>query len=345
MGLKEDLRYQFIEEARTRKILHSTLISESAENYARTLFGLKDYRKEGHGPDAIDTTFIPPIHYEIKENKLSIVIKDTQLHYQYDTFRSYLIAVKRVDKITSYKKHKHRKILKTINEEDSLLFDFGDIFVMPFEILRMHYILQRARQLGKKHVHDIGEGKKYKDLRNMHRVMRYRSEEELKQLEKRILNGESISHNEINLVTLTFSQAAQIIIQYGPEAYALRSMFKHKKLYQWKVINGPLILSTTLRSKIFLMDQDYKVIDDLVSRLNVPVDGLTRVQEMDDVKKERLKFYDIIRELQSKDFLWHIDKHPKLKSKLEDLVKWQYSQPFQGDLFTQYSKEDSEPPF
>ena len=121
------LREFYLQQAFLKRLDAHQSISRSAEDYVRSLFHLDDNKINGHGIDAIDRSFTPPIHYEIKTGLENIIIPDTELHYQNSSVRPFLIAVKRTDNILTYKKHKNKKFIRNFNNQERLLFDFGDI--------------------------------------------------------------------------------------------------------------------------------------------------------------------------------------------------------------------------
>src|SRR3989344_3973575 len=143
----------YMEEAIETKKSQNRIISESGENYIRALLNLRDSRVNHRGIDALDASFSPPIKYEIKIGKAHVKILDTQFHYKEENSRSYFIMVKREDNVNGP------------NLENSLLLNFGDIYILPTEIIIAHYIAQRAKSLAKKDERLIGKGR-YKNFDN-----------------------------------------------------------------------------------------------------------------------------------------------------------------------------------
>lgn len=309
----------YLQQAFLKRLDAHQSISGSAEDYVRSLLHLGDNKINGHGIDAIDRSFTPPMHYEIKTGLENIIIPDTELHYQNGSVRSYLIAVKRTDNILTYKKTKkfnrNKKFIRSFNNQERLLFDFGDIFILPFEVIKDHYIVQRTKNLTDKNIKSIG--KKYKNLKNLQTVMGSKVKKEVNKTIKMRENDESISHDNRTNVILTFAQAAQIIIKYGDHYRLLTRTKAFNRNYDFVVIDGPILNSNpNNKSKIFIMDYDRKIMDDLIKRLAEN----NKVQEINEIKRGRLQLH---KEIEDKKKDWSEFDNPNLEKRLNALVRWQ----------------------
>ena len=299
-------------------------ISESAEAYVRTLFNLGDPRINGKGVDAIDRSFSPAIHYEIKTGSMHVNILDTQFHYQEGAGRSYFIMVKRENRLNGF------------NLEDSLLFNFGDIYILPMEIIIENYIVQRARPLAEKDrgvIEDGGKQRwgKYKNFINLYKAKKCYVKKELKKVIERRKNGEEISYEERNRVSMSFGRLRQLVTGCGPGYLEIRDSIAYKNNDTWKVINGPYVdLSKKNISKIFIRDVDDKVISDLEKRISKD-----KINKVNEIKGKRLMLYDEIKE-KEKDFGWSLEDDSDLLARLNALKKWQY---YKHDLFTSLEEE------
>ena len=307
-----------------KRIYQNKKPSESAENYVRNLIGLRDERINGHGFDAIDHSFSPPIQYEVKSSIENVLIPNTQFYYD-SSLRHYLIAVKREDKLSTYefvkRKGKKKKIIKNITPEDLLLFDFGDIFILRYEAIKEHYIAQRTKHLTKENEKHIGKGRRYKNFKNLQTIMRLEAINELEKIINKQKNDGSISHEDRIFVDLTFAQAAQIITKYGDHYTLLMKWKKFDRNYKFRVIPGPYKnLDRKTESSIFMMDYDNIVIDEIVRRLTENVNGGNRIKLINDIKRKRL---DLYQELQKKKKSWDLEEDKKLEQKLISLSKWQ----------------------
>ncbi|MEK6835588.1 MAG: hypothetical protein AABX55_01040, partial [Nanoarchaeota archaeon] len=321
----EHAREFYLREAFFKRLYTHQVISQSAEDYVRSLFCLGDNRINGYGIDAIDHSFSPPIHYEIKEAERNVLIPDTQLHYQSNLGRSYLIAVKRIDNIRLYKKvkkyGKNRKVLKNLGSPLELSLNFGDIFILPFEVVKEHYILQGTKRGVRENSDKVGKGKKYSSIHNLKTVMRRQVIKDLNYIIRMKEDNESISHDDRTVEILTFAQAAQIIIGYGDHRRSFSQSKTFRRDYDFVVEDGPILTTESKkRSKIFMMDEDRKVIDELVNRLTK-----TKVH-MDEIKIERIQLYH---EILEKEKGWeHVGED--IKKRLSALTKWRYHR---EDLF------------
>ena len=306
------------EEAISKRKSQNLIISESSEAYVRALFNLGDPRINGKGVDAIDTSFSPSIYYEIKTGLMHVNILDTQFHYKERAGRSYFIIVKREDKLNSF------------NPEDSLLFNFGDIYILPIEIIIENYIVQRARPLAEKDrglIEDSGKQRwgKYKNFKNLYKLKKLYVRKELKKVIERRKNGEEISYEERNRVTMSFDRLRQLVTGCGPGYLEIRDSIAFKKNNIWGVIDGPYIdLTKKNISKIFIRDVDDKVIGDLEKRVNED-----KVGKMNEIKEKRLNLYKKIKEKKERDFAIAIEDDSDLSAILNALKMWQ-----NPDLFT-----------
>ena len=119
LGLSEPTNEKeyYRQEAFLKRLYQNKRPHESAEDYVRNLFGLRDSRINGHGSDTIDNSFSPPIHYEIKSSIENVLIPNTQFYHE-DKSRHYVIAVKREDKLSTFEfiRKKGKRALKTFQE-------------------------------------------------------------------------------------------------------------------------------------------------------------------------------------------------------------------------------------
>ncbi|MEK6841415.1 MAG: hypothetical protein AABX45_02370 [Nanoarchaeota archaeon] len=318
----EKERYE--QEGFLKRIYQNKKPSESAENYVRSLIGLRDERVNGHGFDAIDHSFSPSIKYEVKSSTENVLIPNTQFHYD-DNLRRYLIAVKREDKLSTYefvkRNGKKRKIIKNITPEDLLLFNFGDIFILPYEVIREHYIAQRTKHLIKENENYVGKDKRYKNFKNLVTGMRVEAVDELEKIINKQKNGESINHEDRIYISLTFAQASQIITKYGDHYTLLMKSKKFNRDYKFRVIPGPYKdLDSKIESNIFLMDYDDVVINEIVKGLTEKINGKTRIELINKIKIGRIELYNEIQE-RKKD--WNLEEDKNLEERLIALSKWQ----------------------
>lgn len=312
--MNEDSIENHEEEAISKIKSQNLMISESAENYVRSLLNLSDPRVNGRGIDALDLSFSPPIFYEIKTGLNHVNILDTQFHYQETDGRSYFIMIKREDRVNKF------------NSENSLLFNFGGIYILPIDIIMEHYISQMARNLAKSDKKLIEKGR-YKNFANLYKVKKRKVKKEIQNTTKRIKEGEVILHEERKRVSITFDQLRQIATGCGPYYWALKGTSAFNIHHTWGNIDGPYIdLSKKSVSKIFVRDVDDKVIIDLERRVNE-----NKIKELNEMKRERLQLYNEIKE-KEKDFGWSLDDDSKLLAKFNALKKWQYHK---HDLFSQ----------
>ncbi|AJF63029.1 MAG: hypothetical protein QT11_C0001G0901 [archaeon GW2011_AR20] len=322
LGLSEPTneREYYQQEAFLKRLYQNKKPHESAENYVRNLLGLRDSRVNGHGSDTIDNSFSPPIHYEIKSSIENVLIPNTQFYHE-DNSRHYIIAVKREDKLSTFefvrRGGKKKKVIRNITPEDLLLFDFGDIFILPLEAVKEHYLFQRTKKLIKDNEKYIG--KRWKDYHNLSTFMTGDSKKELQEIINRQKNGDSISHEDRIFVPLTFAQAAEIIMGYGEHHRNLIRRKSFNRNYEWSVINGP-VLNTNKLSKILMMDYDTKVIDEIIKRLTEKISGKTRIELINEIKGKRNLLYQ---ELQNKKNDWNFEEDGNLEKKLIALSKWQ----------------------
>ena len=309
--MDNDSLEDYREEAISKRKSQNLMISESAENYVRALLSLSDPRVNGHGIDALDISFSPPIRYEIKTALRDVKILDTQFHYQKGAGRFYFIMVRREDKVDKF------------NLEDSLLFNFGDIYILPIEVIREHYIIRMANRLAKKDEKLIENGI-YKNFGNLLTSKRRQFRKEIEKTIEIIRNGESISHDERNRVAITFEQLRQIATGCGPNYWTLKKTGVFKDVCVWKSLDGPYIhISKKDISKVFIRDIDDIVISDLEERVN-----RDKIRKLNEIKRGRLALYKEIKE-KEKDWGWSLEDDPDRMDKLNALKMWQ-----NPDLFT-----------
>jgi len=332
LGLSEPTneREHYHQEAFLKRLYQNKKPHESAEDYVRNLLGLGDSRINGHGSDTIDNSFSPPIYSEIKSSIRNVLISNTQFYHE-DNSRHYVIAVKREDKLSTFelvrRKGKKKKIIRNITPEDLLLFDFGDIFILPLEAVKEHYLLQRTKALVKDN--EKYTGKRWKNYHYLSTFMVKNSKKELQEIINRQKNGDSISHEDRIFVPLTFAQAAEIVMGYGEHHRNLIRRKSFNRDYEWFVIRGPVLSSDPDKSsKIFMMDYGTKVIDEIVKRLTEKISGKTRIELINEVKGKRNLLY---RELQDKKNDWNFEEDGNLEKRLIALAKWQN---YREDLFS-----------
>ena len=243
--------------------------AESAERYICSLLGFKDSKVKGHGIDCIDNKFDPPIYFEVKTSFENVVIPDTEF-YHINSHPYYLVAVKRVDNLVRYTKERRgknkklRKVMKKISQKDSLLLDFGGVYIIDFKNIVEHYIAQRTKNLVEKNLDKVG--KIYNSRENLETVMSKKSRKDLESIIERKENGESISHEERTKVSLTFSQAAQIIFKHGDHHRLLIRRKKFNQDYDFKVLEAPSY-GDNKKSKVFAMSYDQDFLKEIENRL------------------------------------------------------------------------------
>ncbi len=338
MTLEEDIKEEFRISAKNKNTDQHQKISDSAENYIKFLLDLKDARPNGYwGIDAVYFGSTPPARFEIKTASKTIQVYDTQLYYDTDKSRYFHILVRREDKLKSYikKKGKHGeyKVLHNFNNIESLLFNFGDIFILPLEFVKEHFIIQRTNEL-------VGYKEKYGNSRNYNYFRAAKRKQVMRKLQnviKRKRNGEEVSHDERIGEGLTFGKAKQMIFGCGEHYEACRNSSTFKKKHVYEVINGPLIFpNQSDKSKIFLMDYDYRIIDDIVNRLyQNQENGKNKIQEINQLKNERLSLYE---KLKNNGYM-----DENLKIKLDSLLKWSTKDLLddQINLFTEKSRKET----
>ncbi len=331
----QDIHEVYLEEAFLKRLNVHTLIGDSAMNYIRTLFNLVDNRTNGHEIDLRDTRFTPNLFFEVKEGLNQVNIKDFQMHYpiKNSISKNYLVAVERVDDLKTYyygkKKGKKVKLIKEFHDEENLLFNFGNIFVLPFEIIEEHYLVQRTKTLIKDNFNKIGKNREFKDVHSLNSVMRRKAKKELEIVKKKRFNDESITHEDRFSVDLTFSQVAQLVIGYGPHYDLVRRSKTLQKERYFTVFDGPLIYPNSKdKSKIFLMDFDEKVFDDFSSWLL----NKSAYDKINELKQQRLSLYNEIKSLDKENFNFNLNNYPDLRKNLESLVNWKIYNPNQLEL-------------
>lgn len=311
-------------------------ISESAQNYIRTLFGFQDNRENRvHGIDLRDISFSPYLYFEAKEGLDKIQIYDTQLHYQNNDSRSYLIMVQRIDDIKTYyyvlEKGKKRKRLKYITNEESLLLNFGNILILPLEVVEEHYIAQRTKNIVAYRIDEVGRGKRFNSSHNLSTKVREKVRKELEEIKSRRNLEESVRHDERIKIDFSFSQASQIINENGSHYDLIRKSKTFFRGYRHNMIRGPLLYpSSDQPSYIYLMDVDDIVMNHLLSRISV--------QEINEIKRQRFESYEEIKKLRKIGFKHEGDKkHINLENILDSLVNWRL---YGEDLFSHLEREE-----
>lgn len=313
------------QEALFKSLMEHEKISESAENYVRALLKSRDIRdRNGHGIDSIDTSFTLPIYYEIKTGLNDVKIFDTQFHYQYGKAnRYYVVMVKREDGLQNYRKTKTGKVLNVFSLDESLLFNFGDICILPLEIVKEHYIIQGAKNLANTDKEGI---KKYKKFSDLVRAKRKEVRNYIERIVERQKNGKQIPHEERENVALSFNQAKQIIVGCGEHFNLLKRFNSFKEIYKndFIIIPGPYRdYDKKTMSNIFLLDFDNLVIGEIARKLTQEnFHGKNRIYELNEIKKQRLELYKELEE-KKKEFGWGIEQEPNLEKRLISLSKWQ----------------------
>jgi hypothetical protein len=206
--------------------------------------------------------------------------------------------------------------MNTFYLEESLLFDFGDIFFMPLEIIKPHYILQRAKSLLKKR-YNISS----------YKILRKRIKKDIEDIIKKQINGKSISHDQRDYASLTFGQAAQIIIGYGNHYNHLIKNNDILKKHKYHIIDGPLTNNKD-ESKIFLMDWDNIVIDQIAEKLDNK-----KIGQINEIKKDRLMMNKEI--IKMKEDWIPLGKNKDLLNKAIALSEWRY---YVDDLFSKHEE-------
>ena len=299
--LNEDMQSYFKEQGLYKNINQKQTISKSAESYILALLGLKDARTNGFfGIDAVYSAFTPRIYFEIKTGLEGVKICDTQLFYDTSKSRYFYILVKREDNLKSYVKAKGKKynVLHSYDIIDSLQFNFGNIHILPLEIIKEHFITQKTKEMIRYEENRVGKKDNYKNFTSLSVTKRKKARRDLELIIGRKRNGEEISDKERSIVGLSFGQAKQIIIGCGEHYRTFKNSKTLKQEYIFDVINGPLINpNENKRSKVFLMDIDDIVMNDMINLLTLSQEnGKNKIQEINEIKKERLDLYKEIKD-------------------------------------------------